>query len=390
MFELSTYENETLDELVAEFYEMPTIDNKIIETRDILPLPKQLPKNAISKAIVDASPQLNGFLLLVFGVTFLINCAANNDMTLSQLILTLFIQQFSLIVHLPILIRARVPAILQEVFKYLLPFVMFDVANLAQELDENYTVEYVLSLQDEETNSKIRPNVRSLGYESVNCVVSLGTMWLVSCLFLARVALLFLYKVCTCGLKTHQSSEFCVRERSRLFWSEFISLFIEGLLEFFVVSYLHFRAESFVASGWSLAFVIVYLVSSLIILPALAVHVLCCKPLEELRQKENEEKYGPLYFKVKLKNRWTATYFIEHSLRRGLYAIIMFNIGDAALQAISISLLNIAHLIYAGNLRARTEPLLNKIELANEWFIQMITMHFFFFIGDTSCRSQDD
>lgn len=103
-----------------------------------------MPQNAFTLALSESSKKLNGFLISVFFVTIVINFFASNSITKATIFLTTFIQQFSLIVHLPFIRDAQIPAIVNEVFKYLLPFVMFDVADLLEKFDENYTLEYLM------------------------------------------------------------------------------------------------------------------------------------------------------------------------------------------------------------------------------------------------------
>lgn len=153
-------------------------------------------------------------------------------------------------------------------------------------------------------------------------------MWVVTVIFFVRMICFIIYRLVSYRWRVsndYKEPKCCKQERFNMFCNEFISIFLEGLLEFFVVSNLHLQAEDeFKGKTWSLVFVILYLISCLIVLPVLAIRVLCCKPLEELTKETTAKHYNSLYNHVKTKNRWTATYFFEQAVRRGLYAIIMF------------------------------------------------------------------
>lgn len=156
---------------------------------------------------------------------------------------------------------------------------MFDLTEFIMTLTDEFSIEEWLNIDDEEANMRIRSNIYDLGYESNNCIASLGFMWIYTALFFIRVVLfcifwliskpLLKYKVpiheCKC-LKVWYNYEY-----RAIFCNEFLRIFIEGLIEFLVVANIHINPDyDFAGKTASLFFIIIYLVCSCIILPPLA------------------------------------------------------------------------------------------------------------------------
>ena len=120
-----------------------------------------------------------------------------------------------------------------------------------------------------------------------------------------------------------------------------------------------------------MAFIILYLVCCLIVIPALAIRIMFCRPLEDLQEDSVSDYFGNMYNLVKMKSRWTATYMLVSTVRRALFCVIMFFVRHPTIQIILLSYLNIAHVIYMGWLMPRSIRMLNYIELVNEFFIHM-------------------
>ena len=118
-------------------------------------------------------------------MSILIHFMARGSITNVVAYMSTFIQQFSIIVHLPYA-YCKFPVPVSMFYQFLLPFVMFDLTDLLETFSDYFSVEKLLGLEDEKANLKIRSNIAELGYQSNNCIVSLGFLWIVSTLFFIR------------------------------------------------------------------------------------------------------------------------------------------------------------------------------------------------------------
>lgn len=268
----------------------------------------------------------------MFAFTIVINYLAENDTTHVASYMKTFILQLSFGVHLVFVWNAQIPSPVSVMLEYLLRFVMYDVLDLVENIHEDASIELLFQLSDEDANDQIRNNISELGYSSVNVIVTFGTMWIVTALFFVRLAIFIVYRLCSfpCRLNGWVQPKCCKTERTTLL-NEFIVIFLEGYLEFFIVIYLHFTVAEYKGKQWALIFILLYSVSAALILPILAIRVLCCKPLKQLEDEKVIEHYGPLYEDVKTESRWTVAYSIVQSVRRLAFLAIMFYIENGTI-----------------------------------------------------------
>lgn len=132
------YQNETRDFIQVETWFKPG-DRTLLDF-NFRKLPKQLPQTTLGKIVKETSKNVKWILFVVFAVTILINFLAENDLTI---IMKTFIFQLSFEVHLIFLWNAQISSPVQVMFKYLLPFVMYDVADLLENINEDYSIEYL-------------------------------------------------------------------------------------------------------------------------------------------------------------------------------------------------------------------------------------------------------
>ena len=130
-----------------------------------------------------------------------------------------------MIIHLPMLMII-IPANVSAFFSKLIPIVTFDI------LDSSWTTEIIFEF-DEMLHDKLEPEIfdqmETLGYETHNALLNLGSMSIFSFIYYIRLLILFLVlRPITC-LQEYKKSLYKI-----LIFGEILSISVEGYFEFLI------------------------------------------------------------------------------------------------------------------------------------------------------------
>ena len=130
-----------------------------------------------------------------------------------------------MIIHLPMLMII-IPANVSAFFSKLIPIAMFDV------LDSGWTTELVFEF-DEDLHDSLEPEIfdqmETLGYETHNSLLNLGSISIFSSVYYVRLLFLFLVVRNIPCLEEYQKRLFKL-----LIFGEILSISIEGYFEFLI------------------------------------------------------------------------------------------------------------------------------------------------------------
>ena len=118
-----------------------------------------------------------------------------------------------------------------------------------------------------------------------------------------------------------------------------------------------------------------------LLLPALTIWLWVTKPSTEVLQSY-ESRFGALYSGMKTNSRTQLFYYLFYIGRRFAYMaipLLMDREEDAIFQVLGIMFLNLASIIYLGQVRVFKTPVYNYFEAINEWFVAACTYHIVLF-----------
>ena len=193
-------------------------------------------KNQLNDAVQATVETLEPVVTGIFISTIVLNQLAASAVGDAEMLLMSFIEDFSLIIHLP-LTKCNFPISVQVYFSYMLPFVMFDVLDKLE--DYQLDTESILQLQDA-SNDDIVPQISELGYQSRNVIVNLGSLWIFMVIYLCKVAFFGLAYLFTLG----KSCGYFKKSIQNTFFNDLIGLTLEGYLDMLVVCFFHFTAPT--------------------------------------------------------------------------------------------------------------------------------------------------
>jgi hypothetical protein len=110
-------------------------------------------------------------------------------------------------------------------------------------LDSDYTSGVLLEFDDPEQdkmNSYILDQMEDLGYNTHNSIVNLGSIGIFSFFYVCKVLFYFLLLIpFILVTKNRRALKWAKTIKHQLFFSEFISITLEGYFEFLIAAYLN-------------------------------------------------------------------------------------------------------------------------------------------------------
>ena len=89
-------------------------------------------------------------------------------------------------------------------------------------------------------NTYILDQMEDLGYSTHNSIINLGSLGLFSFIYVCKVVFYFLLLIPAVGLSRSNSLlEWAFKIKQKLFFTEFISITLEGYFEFLIAAYLN-------------------------------------------------------------------------------------------------------------------------------------------------------
>ena len=138
------------------------------------------------------------------------------------------INALQIILHLPIF-NVAWPAPIMEFYKVIIPFVMFDIIESFESINDLF----VSAVQWEDGDNdelNIFDQVQTLGYDSHNPLLNIGTMSILLVLYVLKCLILF-----TCIYPNKQRNKRCrkafLKMKESMFYGEILAIFIETHLE---------------------------------------------------------------------------------------------------------------------------------------------------------------
>ena len=171
-----------------------------------------------------------------------------------------------------------------------------------------------------------------MSYDSHNPLLLLGTITAFILFYFARVLILYMilwplkkYRICT-SLRingVNGANSFDVLKR-KLFWGEFLWIFLEGYIEILLAAVLTWYAPptSFENTLWAKMSSVWMFFIALVIMPFCIIYVLT-RRLFKLKQRDFKLKWGVLYNGIDTKNRAQLFYYFLFLIRRIAYVLII-------------------------------------------------------------------
>lgn len=115
------------------------------------------------------------------------------------------------------------------------------------------------------------------------------------------------------------------------------------------------------------------LVQAFIVLPGALIYMITRDP-EEI--ESYEDRFGVLFEGIKTKSKWDLAYYLLYIIRRLTFCLIAISFkGNTVYQFQALYILNLFMGIYIGYNASKKSPSLNRVDLFNELFIQILTIH---------------
>jgi len=165
--------------------------------------------------------------------------------------------------------------------------------------------------------------------------------------------------------------------RLTLFFGQLISLGIAGYMEFLIAGYYNLNNKIDSTSGGDIGLVIAYFVVFLtcIFMP-LSLVFLLFQRRRDLHRYRIFNILGELYSGFKTDTKFNLLYYLLFGVRRVFYVYLVFNWEDSSwAQIMVLEYMNLFTIIYFGLLKPMSTFHKNRIELFNEFCIQIITLH---------------
>lgn len=162
---------------------------------------------------------------------------------------------------------------------------------------------------------------------------------------------------------------------------EIILISLEAYFEFLIGGYINYLFYLDDQSGEYIGKYTAYysLVISMVVLPAFMIFVMT-QSIETLRDPSFEAVWGSLYEGISLKNKWQLASNLVFMIRRAFFVFLCFNLDRfSGMQILMVKLLNLATLIYYGNIQPFQTRFMTRINLFNEFCISLVTWHLMLF-----------
>ena len=225
-----------------------------------------------------------------------------------------FIRSLQMIIHLPMLMIIM-PANVSAFFCILIPIATFDV------LDSGWTTELIFEF-DEAQHERLEPEIydqtETLGYETHNALLNLGSLAIFS--FTYYVRLLFLFLVLR---KIPYFEDYKARLFKMLIFGEIVSISVEGYFEFLISGIMQVKYPLTTTNGEKVSICFGYysLAVSTILVPGVLFYVFT-RNMDIIKQKVFQEKWGALFEGVRLKSKFQSFFMGVFVIRRALFVSI--------------------------------------------------------------------
>ena len=129
----------------------------------------------------------------------------------------------------------------------------------------------------------------------------------------------------------------------------------------------------------SYGFMVFCFILTLVITPAAFGYTLS-QHVNMYQQAKFKVRWGSMFEGVKLKTKITACFYLIFVMRRLIFVVLVFGIDNyQGCVMVLLCWMNLAMLIYVGQISPLVEILENRLEMFNELFVCCITFHMFFF-----------
>ena len=112
----------------------------------------------------------------------------------------------------------------------------------------------------------------------------------------------------------------------RLCFSDLHAILIESYLEFLIAMYFNWKYPMFTTNGEisGIVFYVIIACGTFIFLPSSFLFMLK-KSMKKIRESNFLKVFGGLVSDVRLKNKWTTSYYLIYLIRRNIYVFTAFN-----------------------------------------------------------------
>ena len=282
------------------------------------------------------------------------------------------IRALQMILFLP-LHMISIPANVSMVFQIIFPIALFDIFETYNPVSSIF--EFDLVSQELNVQKYMRSQVQQLGYGSFNSLDVMGSVT-IFCAF-------YLFRVCLVPFLALVSSKFKPLKRwfralqRRLFFRDIHILLLEAYIEFVIAFYFNMKYPLYTSAGEMMGVIFGYmcLFGTMIFLP-LSFLYLSSKSRSIVSSPGFRGRWGGLYEGVSLRSRMQLMFFLFYMVRRTFFVTVAVNLGwFVALQIQLTMLANTLTLIYQGSYCPLESRFQNRVELFNEFIVDLCTIY---------------
>lgn len=223
-----------------------------------------------------------------------------------------------------------------------------------------------------------------LGYDSMNSILLLGSLWSFAAIYMLMYFIYVVLKIVTLIRPTMElTSKFTNKLSSILMFSPFISLFLEGYIEYLIAMTMNLEADNVVwyngeVIGYVSAQVIKVMLYGFVL--GLTLHVIVASE-ETMSQPNFSSRYGLLINDVRPQRKLAKLYWYIYQMRRLIFVKLVFNPNVHGYQQIMfLTITNLCMLIYVGT-DIFQEKMLRHFQMVEE-FLNCIVVHHMFLFTD--------
>jgi hypothetical protein len=180
--------------------------------------------------------------------------------------------------------------------------------------------------------------------------------------------------------------------RLTLFFGQLISICIAGYIEFLIAGFFNLNNKLGGTSGDDLGLVTAYLAIFITcVFSPLSLVFLMIQRRRDLHRYYIYNILGEYYAGFKTNSRFNLLYYLNFGIRRGIYVYVVFNWEDHSwAQIMVLEFMNVFTIIYFGLCMPMSTLKRNRLELFNEFCIQIITLHMLCFSDFVPGRFERD
>ena len=228
--------------------------------------------------------------------------------------------------------------------------------------------------------------MQDLGYGSHSSILNLGSIALFSFVYYLRVAFYFFVLTPAAYLIPTKKYKYKVirlqrRMKKTLFFSEILTLSMEAYIEFLIAGYLNLKVQLVSTSGELASVAVGYyaVILCLVVIPLCFIH-LFRQSIFRINDPRFNRRWHGLFEGVDTRNKLNLLFNVVFCLRRLIFVHSAFYLSETpTFQIQSIILINLFSLIYKGNNNPQISRFSNRIELFNEAFVCIVTLHLMFY-----------